>query len=57
MNMAECDDRPNLVERAVMKLGEPQKPGPPVAGGLEDFPFNDGYRFIIIIKTISPNFM
>ncbi|KAF5040198.1 MULTISPECIES: V-type ATP synthase subunit G [Methanosarcina] len=55
--MAECDDRPNLVERAVMKLGEPKNQARLLQVAWRISLLMMVIGFIIIIKTISPNFM
>ncbi|ALK05263.1 MAG: ATP synthase subunit G [Methanosarcina sp. 795] len=55
--MAACNDRPNLVERAIYKLGEPENQARllQVAWRISLLMMIMG--FIIIIKTIYPEFM
>jgi hypothetical protein len=55
--MAACDDQPNLVERAVLKLWEPENQARllQVAWLISLLMMILG--FILIIKTIVPNFL
>lgn len=55
--MAACDDRPNLVERVLYKLGEPKNQVRlfQVAWRISLLMMVMG--FILMIKAISPDFM
>lgn len=54
--MAECDDRPNVVERTILKLGEPQNQARLLQVAWRISLLMMVMGFIIILKTISPNF-
>ncbi|MGI6043903.1 MAG: hypothetical protein ACOX79_06785 [Methanosarcina sp.] len=54
MNMVACDDRPNLVERAILKLGEPKNQARLLQVAWKISLFMMIMGFIIIIKTVSP---
>jgi len=53
LNMAECDDRPNLVERAIMKLGEPQNQARLLQVAWKISLLMMVMGFIIMLRTIS----
>lgn len=55
--MAACDDRPNMVERAVLKLGEPQNQARLLQIAWRISLLMMILGFLIIIKTIYPNFI
>jgi len=55
--MAACDDRPNLVERAVLKLGEPKNQARLLQAAWKISLLMMVMGFIIMIKTIYPDFM
>lgn len=55
--MAACDDRPNLVERAVLKLGEPKNQARLLQVAWKISLLMMVMGFIIMIKTIYPEFM
>jgi len=52
--MAACDDRPNLVERAVFKLGEPKNQARLLQVAWKISLLMMVLGFIIMIRTISP---
>jgi hypothetical protein len=54
--MAECDDRPNLVERVVLKLGEPQNQARLLQVAWRVSLLMMILGFIIMLRTIS-NYM
>ncbi|WP_440946895.1 hypothetical protein ACSAZL_00945 [Methanosarcina sp. T3] len=54
--MAACEDRPNLVERAVRKLGEPENQARLLQAAWRISLLMMVFGFIIILKTIFPNF-
>jgi hypothetical protein len=53
--MAACDDRPNLIERAVFKLGEPQNQARLLQVAWRISLLMMVLGFIIVIKTIYQN--
>jgi hypothetical protein len=55
--MAACEDRPNLVERIIDKLGEPQNQARLLQVAWKISLLMMVMGFIIIIKTIYPDFM
>jgi len=55
--MAACDDRPNMVERAVLKLCEPQNQARLLQVAWRISLLMMVLGFIIILKTVYPNFM
>ncbi len=55
--MTACEDRPNLIERAVLKLGEPENQARLLQAAWKISLLMMVLGFIIIIKTIYPNFM
>ncbi|MGB9940783.1 hypothetical protein [Methanosarcina sp.] len=55
--MAACDDRPNLVERAVFKLAEPKNQARLLQVAWKISLLMMIMGFMIIIKTIYPDFM
>lgn len=54
--MAACKDRPNLVERAILKLGEPENQARLLQAAWRISLLMMVLGFIIILKTIFPNF-
>lgn len=54
--MAACKDRPNLVERAIFKLGEPENQARLLQIAWRISLIMMVLGFIIILKTIFPNF-
>lgn len=54
--MAACKDRPNLVERTILKLGEPENQARLLQAAWRISLLMMVLGFIIIIKTIFPNF-
>ncbi|WP_048173943.1 hypothetical protein [Methanosarcina siciliae] len=54
--MAACDDRSNLIERAVLKLGEPENQARLLQAAWRISLLMMIIGFIIILKTIFPNF-
>jgi hypothetical protein len=55
--MAACNDQPNLVERAVLKLWEPKNQARLLQAAWRISLLMMVFGFLLIIKTISPNFM
>jgi hypothetical protein len=55
--MVACDDRPNLVERAVFKLSEPKNQARLLQVAWKISLLMMVLGFIIMIKTICPDFM
>jgi len=55
--MAECKDRPNLVERTILKLGEPKNQARLLQLAWKISLLMMVLGFILIIKTISSDFM
>jgi hypothetical protein len=55
--MTACNDRPNLVERAVFKLGEPKYQALLLQVAWRISLLMMVLGFIIMIKTIYPDFM
>jgi hypothetical protein len=55
--MAECDDQSNLIERVVFKLAEPQNQARLLQVAWKISLFMMVLGFILIIKTVYPNFM
>lgn len=55
--MAACKDRPNLVEKAVIKLGEPENQARLLQVAWRISLLMMVLGFIIIFKTILPNLM
>ena len=54
--MAACDDQSNLIERAVLKLGEPENQARLLQAAWRISLLMMVLGFIIILKTIFPNF-
>lgn len=54
--MAACKDRPNLVERTILKLGEPENQARLLQAAWRISLLMMILGFIIILKTIFPNF-
>ncbi|MFZ2497380.1 MAG: hypothetical protein ACP5N0_03960 [Methanosarcina sp.] len=55
--MATCEDRPNLVERVVLKLGEPKNQARLLQVAWKISLLMMVLGFIIILKTVSTNLM
>jgi hypothetical protein len=55
--MAACNDRPNLVERAVFKLAEPKNQARLLQVAWKISLLMMVMGFIIMIKTIYPDFL
>jgi hypothetical protein len=55
--MAACDDRPNLVEKAIFKLGEPQNLARLLQLAWRVSLFMMVLGFILMFKAISPTFL
>ena len=55
--MAACDDQPNLVEKIIFKLGEPENQARLLQVAWRISLLMMILGFIIILKTVSPNFM
>ncbi len=55
--MATCKDRPNLVERAVLKLSEPQNQARLLQVAWKISLLMMVMGFIIILKTVTLNFV
>jgi hypothetical protein len=55
--MAVSNDQPNLIEKAVFKLGEPQNQARLIQVAWRISLLMMILGFIIVIRTISPNFM
>jgi hypothetical protein len=55
--MAACDDRPNLVEKAILKLGEPQNLARLLQLAWRVSLFMMVLGFILMFKAISPTFL
>lgn len=54
--MTACKDRPNLVERAILKLGEPENQARLLQAAWRISLLMMVLGFIIILRTIFPNF-
>ncbi|KKG11135.1 ATP synthase subunit G [Methanosarcina sp. 2.H.T.1A.6] len=54
--MAGCDDQSNMIERAVLKLGEPENQARLLQAAWLISLLMMVFGFIIILKTIFPNF-
>ena len=54
--MAACDDRPNLVERAVLKLGEPQNQARLLQVAWRISLLNDGFGVHYYLKNSFSKF-
>jgi hypothetical protein len=54
--MAACKDRPNLVERAITKLGEPENQARLLQAAWRISLLMMVLGFIIMLRTIFPNF-
>jgi len=55
--MATCEDRPNLVERAILKLGEPENQARLIQAAWKISLLMMILGIFVAIKTVSPNFM
>ncbi|WP_410507737.1 hypothetical protein RSJ42_13140 [Methanosarcina hadiensis] len=55
--MAACDDQPNLVEKIIFKLGEPENQARLLQVAWRISLLMMILGFIIILKTVSPNIM
>lgn len=54
--MAACKDQPNLVERTILKLCEPENQARLLQAAWRISLITMVFGFIIILKTIFPNF-
>ncbi|WP_292388085.1 hypothetical protein [Methanosarcina sp. UBA5] len=55
--MAACDDRPNLVERVIFKLGEPKNQARLLQAAWKISLLMMVFGIILMVKTVSPDFM
>jgi hypothetical protein len=55
--MAACDDRPNLIEKAVFKLVEPKSQARLLQAAWKISLLMMVFGIILIVKTIYPDFM
>jgi hypothetical protein len=55
--MTSCDDRPNLVERAVLKMGKPENQARLFQAAWRISFLMMIFGAIMILRTISPSFM
>jgi hypothetical protein len=55
--MEMCEDRPNLIERLILKLGKPENQARLIQVAWKISLLMMILGMLVIIKTVSPNFM
>jgi hypothetical protein len=55
--MAMCEDRPNLIERLILKLGKPENQARLIQVAWKISLLMMILGILVIIKIVSPNFM